>query len=303
MTLSLDFAFEGFRIVREKPRLILLWGLLFIFGNGLATCVLIAMAGPALENLSHFTNASDSKTAMALLGQVLPAYAVVFPVSLVVQSVFTCAVYRSSFGLKNTHLAYLRFGGDEMRQIVVTLAFTVMALAIYMGCAALAAMVSVAFASASPAAGTAGLALGLLLAGCLFTWITSRLSLCSVQSFDQKTFNLFGSWVLTKGQGWPLIGGYLVTLIMMAFVFILCLGIFGALAMLCNGGDLTTVTSLMSPDMTSLQAYIKPLTVVYLLVMNGLILPLVTAILIGAQASAYRELNGTSLRMKTEDVF
>src|SRR6185437_172746 len=120
-----------------------------------------------------------------------------------------------------------------------------------------------------------------------------RLSLCNVQSYDQKRINMFGSWKLTQGGGWALLGGYLVCGIMAIFVMVLCGAIYGAVTLGIYGGDWASLNIwLTQPDMTSLQAYLKPLMIGWLIYSNLFISPLVVALLAGAQAAAYRTLAG-----------
>ena len=44
MALPFDFAFEGFRIIRERPKLIAFWGVVSLFGYGVMAFILIALA-------------------------------------------------------------------------------------------------------------------------------------------------------------------------------------------------------------------------------------------------------------------
>ena len=116
-----------------------------------------------------------------------------------------------------------------------------------------------------------------------------RLSLCTVQSFDRKKIDIFGSWKLTAKHGWTLLGGYLVAAVMAALVYILCSGILVALVALAGAGRFS---SMGAPDLTSLQAYLTPMTVVGLVFVHLLIMPLIAALRFGALAAAYRTLAG-----------
>jgi len=48
MNLTFDFAFEGFRIIRERPKLIAFWGAITLFGYGVMSLIMVHMAGPAV---------------------------------------------------------------------------------------------------------------------------------------------------------------------------------------------------------------------------------------------------------------
>jgi hypothetical protein len=289
MPLSLDFAFEGFRIIREKPKLILFWGLVLLIGGGLGQLLLVAIGGPALERLAGLAPSTDPNVLLPLYSKLFAAYAALLPVLMVTNAIIACAVFRATWGEPDDRFGYLRFGADEWRQIAVSILF----LLIYL---ALAFAVSLI---AGPIAGLAGDKAGAVAAPVLalgfaaIVVILLRLSLCNVQSFDQKRITMFDSWKLTRGRGWTLLGGYVVAGIMAVFVVALCGAIYGAVTIGLYGGDWSTLNIwLTQPDMTSLQAYLKPLMIGWLIYSNLFISPLVIALLSGAQAAAYRTLAG-----------
>ena len=292
MPLSLDFAFEGFRIIRERPKLILFWGLVLLIGGGLMMLLLVAIAGPDYERMQALSPPFDQTVVMTIMQRAVPnfaaAFGVVLPIELVMSAVLSCAVFRAAWGEKNDRLGYLRFGADEWRQIAVQVLMMVVCFGLFFAVLLVSGTVGgLAGANAQGAA----VAMALLAFGMVFVvFVLLRLSLCAVQSFDRKRVDIFGSWKLTAKHGWTLLGGYLVTAVMAVLVYLLCVGIFGAIAMIVTGGQLSAASQ--RPDMTSLQAYLKPLTIATIIYTNLLIAPLVTALRLGAQAAAYRTLAG-----------
>jgi hypothetical protein len=289
MPLSLDFAFEGFRIIREKPKLILFWGLVLLIGSGVAELVVVAMGGPSLERLSAMAPTADPTLLLPLYMKVIQAYGVALPLIVVTQAVTACAAYRATWQAKDDRFGYLRFGADEWRQIAVTLLFFLLYLIMAFAAAAVSGTIGMAIGDKTGVVATPLMLLGF---GAIVVAML-RLSLCNVLSFDQKRINLFGSWKLTQGQGWTLLGGYLVCAVMVAFVVLLCGGIFGAVTVALYGGDWSTVNQwFLQPDMTSLTAYLKPLMIGWLVISNLAVSPLLVALTSGGQAAAYRTLAG-----------
>ncbi|MGZ3297960.1 MAG: hypothetical protein ACXU8O_03000 [Asticcacaulis sp.] len=291
MNLSLDFAFEGFRIIREKPKLVPFWGVILLIGNGLATVVMVAIGGPAMDRMAAVSGTTDPAVLMTIYPTVMAAYALSAPILLVTHAIISCAAFRAVWGEKDDRFGYVRFGGQELRQIAV------MVLYFLVYCGLIMADLITAGALGSIAGDKAvAVAPVLLMAGLVpVLGIMLRLSLCGVQSFDRNMIDLFGSWRLTRRQGWNLFGGYLVTAVMAAFVAILCMGIFGAITIAINNGSWSAVDQwffLARQDMTSLHAYLKPLMIAWLIVANAVIGPLIAALASGAQAAAYRTLAG-----------
>ncbi len=293
MPLSLDFAFEGFRLIREKPKLVLFWGLVLLIGNGIGQLLLVAIGGPALEQAQGLTATTDPAIALPIAERLLAAFAAVAPVGVITSAIVSCAVFRATWnagegGKDSDRFGYLRFGGDEIRQIVVIILYVLLALLLMLAVSTVAGVLASLAGGGGPAIEMVASAITVAV---VFAFML-RLSLCGAQSFDRKTIDLFGSWKLTARHGWTLIGGYLVAAVMVLFVMILCFGIFGALAMVAYSGQLAVLNQVTHPDVTSLQAYLKPLAVVFLVVRHFLVGPLIAALLWGAQATAYRVLSG-----------
>ena len=309
MPLSLDFAFEGFRIIREKPKLILFWGLVLLIGGTLSQVLMVAIAGPDFERMqalgpermfAAMSNPTPDPGTLAMAQNISTAFAAAVPILLITSAILSCAVFRATWvqgsrgiqesggigGRADDRFGYLRVGIDEARQLVVTILYYVLAMVLILADSIVSDLVA-------SVAGGAIVAAALSLAGLVVVaLLLVRLSLCGVQSFDRKKIDVFGSWTLTSKQGWTLVGGYVVTGVMTAFVYLLCTGIFGAFVVAINGAHLAAVNHLVNKDATSMQAYFTPLTIAWTVIGNMLVSPLLVALMTGAQAAAYRTLAG-----------
>jgi hypothetical protein len=293
MALNTDFAFEGFRLIRQRPVLLIYWGLFYLIMSLATTVIMVAMAGPELLKLTAINPNSrpDIYEYTALYAKILPAYAIVFVVSLVMGSVITCAVYRAFEEKSPFGLAYLRFGKDEVRQLMVVLLFGLFIAVIYIFlCLLTVIVITVTMPTDYPKAVVGGIAL-IIMFSMLFLMIipSLRLSLCGPQSFYTKKLTIFGSWKLTKGVAGSLVGGYLLALILSLLIFILGQIIFSVLAILAFGFDMEMLRSMYEPDLSSFAALQKPVNLISLGLM-AFVNVTTSVLFIGAQAGAYRQL-------------
>lgn len=308
MNPSLDFAFEGFRIIRAKPYAVLVWGLLLLSGNVVGLYALAALAGPSLDAMQHMQqNPPQSEAQLQAMAELIPpilaGYGVALPLQLVVGAFVACAVFRAVLGRDNKGPAWLGFGIDEMRQIGAGLLFS----AVIIGALFAAILVASIFAgivSAAlglpPAALATAASFGAMAAVAAFML---RLSFFGVQTFDEGRINIFGSLVLTRARFWWLAGGYLITGIMVLLVFLLCLAIFAAFAAGLSGGDTKVLEPIFSGGTLRLAMFRNPVMLAYILVTNGLVAPLTVALSAGAPAAAYRALRGDTSPARAETLF
>lgn len=304
---SLDFAFEGFRIIRSKPHVVLAWGLLLLIGNSLALYALTSMAGPALQSLQHLQAQSpaavDQAAVMALMPPILSAYAIALPILVITDSLAACAVYRAVLGREDGKFAYLGLGMAEVRQIVAGILFLLIILALMLACLICVSVVAGILAAVT---GVSSAALGYLsgfIAMAFVAVFVLRLSFFGVQTFDEGRINLFGSWRITRGRAWRLATGYLIAGIMVMLVYLLCFAIFAAFAVGFNGGDIKVLDPILNGDTVNMAMFRSPVMIAYLVVANGLVGPLTLAISAGAPAAAYLSLRGEPVPARTENVF
>lgn len=305
MKLSLDFAFEGFRIVRERPSIILFWGLLTLIGYGASTLIIWTLGGDAMAQMEQAVAANDMPAMMAAYSKIGPAYLLALPLNFLIQAVIACAVFRTVLNDGPQPFGGLTFGMDEIRQIGVSILFYLIFMGIYIVALIPGIMLGGGFSAAlgGPAtpAGMVGVFIGLIPTLLFIFFMISRLSLCFVQSFEQKKVNMFGSWKLTQGNAGILMLGYFAAIVTAGLVFVLCFMIFGLITVAASGGDFAALEQMEASARLGIEGLKNPLTAIYLVVSNGIVAPLLMAISFGAPAAAYRRLTGGGPR--AENVF
>lgn len=293
MALSVDFAFEGFRIIRERPSLIGWWGAVLLVALILSTALLMSVAGPEWNTFIQGQLPSDPEKTAELLIRLGPAYLLALMITLIFSAVITCAVYRAVLGGHSPKFGFLRFGADEVRQVALSFVLALVIIVVtVISTVVLGLFGSLLSLLAGATVQEVVPVIGILTmtAAMIFNiWLMVRLSMVSVQSFDEGHFNLTGSLRLTHGRFWSLLGGFGVAFLMAMVVSILAQTVYMALAVLVTGREVGNLEQVPLPDVSQLANILEPLTGVYLLV-NGVIAPLTTAIMIGAVAAAYQML-------------
>ena len=281
LPLPLNFCLEGFRLIRQRPKLILFWGIITLFGNGVGIGVAVALVGPALQSLVQALTAGDAKPEAVgrLLSSAMPGISVAVILSTLAGSVVTAAVCRAVSGDRDDRLGFLQFGLTELRLIFINLIMLALSLGLVVGCAMLADLFASLFA-AVPGANEAFASLALMTSFGVGLWLNTRLSLNLAQSFATGRIDILGSFYLTRGYFRQLFFGYGLA-ILLAFA-VLCL---------CSLVETAVITLLFGdvgkPDLVNLSAYLTPANVVDIVLSNGLVSPLLSAILQGAPVAAY----------------
>jgi hypothetical protein len=257
------------------------------------------MAGEAFAEMMAMSSNPDAdpEAVMGQVAQLATMYLLLIPLALLFYGVMYAAVHRAVLRPEEGGFGFVKLGADELRQAVVLLLYFLL----------IGVLMIAGFIVLGVLAGLAGGAIGglitllgtlALLGACL--WIGVRLSLCTPMTFAQKRIRLLESWTLTRGRFWPLLGGYVLAVIVSIVVFLLGLLIYAALAAVFGGG-LAAVGSVMSPDFTTLAGYFSVAMILYIVVAS-LLSALTFAITVGAAAEAYREIAGGS-QETTAEVF
>lgn len=282
-----DAAFEGFRITRERPKVVLVWAI-FSFLVSVCSAVYLVSIGQearAVLEASAAEQAADPQAFLSTLGDMAP----MMVLGLLVQCVMAAAVYRILLRPEDKGFAYLKLGMDELRLAALTFIYVVLASFAMAAVVLAAALIAVAASAGGQAVGlTVAAATEMFFLGLLF-YVGVRLSLAPAITFAERRIAVFDSWRLTHGQFWRLTGAYILAICGIVVIALLVLVIFSALAAVLAGGDLQEVGKMFAPDPTSMASYFSPLTIAYLLV-AGWVYAVYYAVVIAPAAFAYREL-------------
>lgn len=292
-----DIAFEGFRVTRERPGWLLAWAGLLFGLQLLSLLVLAGMAGPALADLqAASTGAQPDPTAlMAAYSRMAPAYSILWPLTLLASTILTCAVYRAVLRPQEPSLLGMRIGADELRVLVVSIALGLLAVVFLFVGVVLAALVGGGIgAFANEGAGVAiGLLIGLAML-CVLIFVGVRLSFALPMTFEQKDFRVFESWSATQGIFWPLLGAYLLALILgflVSLLVVIVLAAVGAGLLLAFGQQLPGALASMSNPAELVRAAL-PVLVVYSAA-QAVLSAVFNTILLAPPAAAWRSAGGT----------
>lgn len=308
MNLTFDFAFEGFRIIRERPKLIAFWGAVTLFGYGVMSLIMVHVAGPQITALIQMMitqastgNAStDQDFTNRIMPQILIAALMCMPVYIVMTSVVLGAVCRVVFGETDDRLGFLSFGWQEIRLIVIKAVSLVVIAALFLGVAFAGRMAGVLIGGANSQAATGLQTLGIIAGLGAAIWLSLRLSLNGPHSFDSQSLNIFGSFAMTNERFWSLFTGYATATALAMVVRFLCDKIIEAIQVLSLG--LKVTGDMIMPDMTSIVSFLTPASVIALVLTFAVVAPLMAAIQLGAPVAAYRALKSrTPVRKAKEE--
>ena len=289
-----DAGLVGFKVARENPMAVVAWALLSLVSTVVASVIMASLTGTAMTELREISGQAaeaDPGAMLAIYGRLAPAFLLILPISLIFTGILYAAANRLVLRPTEGGFGALKLGNDEFRQIwALVLAFLVI-MGAYFALALGVVAVAVLGVMINPVLGTllailAGLA---ALAGLI--WISLRLSLVSPIAFSTGKVNLSDSWRMTKGHVWPLLGAYVLAVVMGIIVSVLVMAVFFGFAALVFGFKEAGAV-VMNPDMSSLSALVSPLMITYFLV-NAITSALTSMIFVCPAAVIYQQLRGT----------
>lgn len=234
-----DAAFEGFRIIRDKPGLILAWtGCYFL---SLVAMVLILLL-PNLGTLQAVTRGGGERNLDELLARFGPWILVVLAIAIVLVTVLPGAVFRAVLKPEQKRFAYMRLGADEWRMLGL---YLLVVLAFSAASAAYGAVLVFALAQSGPLEWLVG-GVGTIGGVALLGWLFVRLSLAGPVAVADDRLKIPTAWRLTFGEFWRLVATLLLSMLFYSGVFLLALCISLLLAKLFGGFSL--LGELQEPD-------------------------------------------------------
>jgi len=279
-----DTAFEGFRIIRERPGLILAWSGFYLLC--LLAMILILLL-PNLGNLAAVEATGAQRDFSQLLARFGPPILIIFPMAMAMLIMLVTAVYRTVLTPEDKGFAHLKIGADELRMFLVSLLVILIfatASGLYGAAVVVAANAAGRLHGVVTFIGSIG---GVILLG----WLAVRLALAGVMTFAEHHFRLGAAWKLTVGQFWRLLMTLVLTILYAVLVVVLALTFSLVLAQVTGGFSL--MGELASPDLTNLTpAFALALLgqLLLQLALQTLLIVLVFVIFYAPPAAAYRRL-------------
>ena len=288
-----DAALEGFRITRERPKALLAWTGFCFAVSVVSALITINMPAETREALELLQNDPDATPDPRLLMEALAILSPLLLFGLAIQCIMAAAVYRVILRPQEHSFHFLRLGQDEGRLIGLTLIYAVMAIMLVVAVQLVVGIVSALASFLGQGAFQFVFAASELFALGLLVYLAVRMSLAPVMTFDRKRLAIFDSWTLTRGQFWRLVGAYVLAICCVFVVAILFMMLFMAVAtlvMMMLGGSITELMKIFQPDETTLQTYLNPFMIAYMLV-GGLFTAIYYAVVAAPGAIAYRSLS------------
>ena len=287
---------DAFGLIRERFGSVLVWGLLYSLG---AFALGYFMMSSTMSMMGIDEN-TDPALALSAFGSFFGQLMLVYLAFICLYNVLLTAAQRAMLRPEESGFAYLRLGGDELRQIGLSIIIGLLFVLVYVIALFVLGIVAVVAGlgagMGAPGEGSAaafGLLsiLGLLVIFCFMMFLWVRVSLAFPLTLLRGRIVLGEAWRLSRGHFWTLFGAYLV-LMMIVFGFTLAISLLlqgDYWSLLMQGGDAADPVVMQM----QMEAQYSPglpmlLSLLFGVVMGGAMIALTG----GALASAARALTG-----------
>lgn len=259
-----DTALIGFRFARAHPKVLAAWaGASLAFAIAM-TVAMVTLGGGEFTALANSRAPEDARAAMAKVG---PVFMAIGLVSLCAYAFWFATMNRAVLRPVESRAAYFRLGRDELRQGLLMLLGTLLAAGCYIVVVivAIVAVVPVALLThGDQAAVGVAVALAMITATSAMVFLAVRFSLASALTFDRQRVDLFGSWRLTRGRFWKMLGCFALVGLLAVALTMLLLIVQVAIGMIIGGPS--AFMAMARPDLSSLHAYFTPGRTIQLLI-------------------------------------
>lgn len=284
-----DAAFEGFRVVRQRPLALVFWALFYAVLIA-AALALVGGSVIGLMSMAEQLETSGAASPEAFL-PVLTSYAailgVILPISLVASAMLYAAVSRAVLRPAESAFGYLRLGMDEVRVLVVSVALFLVFMVLATVVAVLIGVVAGIATSAEMPALWLVVVLLVIAAAALFIWLSVRLCLAIPITMAERRIAIFDSFGVTKGRFWPLLGMALLAGVMSIVVNLL--GSLVAMPVQLATGGLQGLAELEGEGLPVILQAAWPAIAAWVVV-NAIMSALQVAVVYAPFSAAYRDL-------------
>jgi len=223
-----DAALSGFAAVRTHPRALLVWTPFAFLLSVLTQVLFIRLGG---QEVDWSVLSQDPAQITAIAEKMLPVSAAFMAIGLVTNAIIQAAMMRLMLRPSASRFGYVRLGADELRQLGLGLVALAVVVGGYLICAVVVSVVAGALLTVAKPLGVLAFTAGLTGAIVALIAVGVRLSLAIPLTFASARVDLFGSWRLTRGLFWPILGTYVLVvvlfLVVRVFATILIFGLGG----------------------------------------------------------------------------
>jgi hypothetical protein len=293
----------GFSLSGRRPLSVVGWGFFLYFSLVILFVIGFLIVGiPVIGKLTQLSGpVTDPSQVSDLLVQVFimlwPALLFVIIGGILLGAMVQGAVYRSILTPDQRSWASLRLGRQEFALILLSLLLIPIVLLVYLFSAI---VIGAVIYLATRLQGAIGPILAVLF--CIayalgLMWFALKFSLAAPMTFAEGRVRFFGSWSLTKGQGWSLFGLAWVMVLVIIGVSMGYSIISGVISAIFAGGTMATLMSSAgaTQDPSAILSHWPVLVLAYVpsLIMGAAFQGVMQAITQGPWVEVYRELRGS----------